>query len=138
MAKVTSKGTLLKVDIASTLTTVAQLLSCNGPSVEVQEVETPTLDASGASIPHSLTGWVQPGTVEFEIYWDPVLAVHLALTALLTTPAETDFSITYAAGTAMEFTGILKTLSPATAVGEFLKASGSIQLTGLATYPAAS
>ncbi|WP_437228767.1 hypothetical protein SH661x_001070 [Planctomicrobium sp. SH661] len=135
MGKVTSKGTTLKVKIASVYVPVAQLISLGGPEDEVQDTETPTLDQVGNEIAHDVTGWVEPGTVDFEIYWDPVLEVHQTLMAFKATPQVADWQNLYPVGTPMSYSAILKKLSPAAGVGEMLKASGSMQLTGLATYP---
>ncbi|HWL09551.1 MAG TPA: phage tail tube protein [Planctomicrobium sp.] len=137
MSKRSSKGTTLKIEIASVYTSVAQLISLNGPGPEVQDTETPTLDQVGNEIAHDVTGWVEPGTSDFEIYWDPLLTTHQTLTSLLGAPAVKNWQNQYPVGTPMSYSAILKSLTPAAGVGEMLKASGSMQLTGLATYPEA-
>ena len=131
MAKRSSKGSLLKLSIASIYTPVTHIISLNGPNSEVQEAETPTLDQTGAGIPHDITGWVEPGTSDFEAYWDPLLAIHQALKALLIVPAVKQWQQVYPVGSAITYDGILKSFGTSAAAGEMLKASGSIQLSDL-------
>lgn len=131
--KRSSKGCLLKLSIAGVYTTIAHMISLNGPSPEVEETATPTLDQPGAGIPHDITGWVEPGTSDFEIYWDPLLAVHQALMALRTAPAVKQWQQAWPVGAATNYDGILKSLGPSAGTGEMLKASGNIQLADLPT-----
>lgn len=132
MAKRSSKGALLKLSIASVYTTISQCISVNGPAHEVEEQATPTLDG-GAAISHDITGWVEPGTADFEVYWDPLLPVHQALTALTRSPAVKQWQQVWSVGDPVSYEGILKTFSPSASAGEMLKSSGSIQLTTLSS-----
>src|SRR5688572_12231797 len=86
MAIIRSKGTILKIEIASTLTAVAQLISLDLPEGAAETFEADTLDNANAGIPHKPTGRTEGGSVGFEGFLDPVLASFQALTDLLTTP----------------------------------------------------
>jgi hypothetical protein len=76
MAYVIGKGTLLKVDISSTLTTIPQVVSVTPPSLEMGNVETTHLTSTArenkATIP-------DPGEVSFSLEWDPANTVHQQL-----------------------------------------------------------
>ena len=79
MAKVKSKGTLLKVDISATLTTVAQLLSVTPPTFRSLDYGEFTLDQRGTGKERELSGYTETDAFEAEMYWDPDLAVHDAI-----------------------------------------------------------
>lgn len=129
------KGTNLQHEIASTLTTIAQVLSIDGPDPEVETFEADTLDNSGAGIPMKPTGRVSGGTVSFELFFDPALAGHQDLTDQITTPASTNWAIVFSDATSWEFAGVFKGLSPAVDLADGLKASGEIELDGIVSYP---
>jgi hypothetical protein len=131
MAKVICKGTILKQDISSTLTAVAQVSSISMSGAASETVESRTLDG-GAAIEHIATGYYEPGGCSFELEYDPALAGHSAITDTVHTPAETDWQITYAdAGTTThDFTaggaGFDITIDPA----NLLKATVNLKLSG--------
>lgn len=136
MTIIASKGTAIQLSIASVYTTISQTISIDAPSVEVQTFNATALD-SGVGMPKKPTGYVDGGTANGSGFFDPVLAVHQALTDLLTTPAVALWKILWsdAATTAWTFSGILKTFQPKADIGDGLKYDFSIELDGMVSYP---
>ena len=83
MAKLKTKGTVLEIASGTTYTAIAQVsgFSISGTATETAEVD--TLDAT-VGIPKMSTGRVGGGTVTYDIIFDPALAGHKTLTALVT------------------------------------------------------
>ena len=79
MAKVKCKGTVLQQEISSVFTAVAQVIS-----IDIGETKTETWDSTsldtGVGKTKSQTGYAEPGDVSFEIFFDPALAGHQAIT----------------------------------------------------------
>lgn len=137
MAKVKCKGTVLKMDISESLTAVAQVISLTLPDMESETTEVDTLDNTDAGIPYLSTGRTEGGSTSGELFLDPALAGHKAMLDLLETPAETDWSFTFADTGATEwlFAGAGFGFGGAVALPEALKGTFSIKLTGLPTFP---
>ena len=136
MAKVKVKGTVIKQEISSVLTAVAQIIEFSHSGAESETFDATTIDTSGAGKEYSQTGYSEGGSVDFSIFYDPALAGHQALTDLVTTPAECNFDITFAdtgatnctftaAGVGFGFTG---------AMSDGLKADLSLKLDQLFNY----
>ena len=136
MAKIKCKGTVLKQDIASTLTAVAQITSIDASGAEVETADVTTLDTTGAGKEYLNTGYTEGGSLDFELFFDPVLAGHQALTDDLTTPAERNYSITFAdaATTAWTFTAAGIGMGLTADMSDALKASFSVKLDQLFAY----
>ena len=83
MAKLKTKGTVLEIASGTTYTAIAQVsgFSISGTATETAEVD--TLDST-VGIPKMSTGRVGGGTVTYDINFDPALAGHKTLTALVT------------------------------------------------------
>ena len=83
MAKLKTKGTVLEIASGTTYTAIAQVsgFSISGTATETAEVD--TLDST-VGIPKMSTGRVGGGTVTYDIIFDPALAGHKTLTALVT------------------------------------------------------
>ncbi len=137
MAKVKCKGTVLKREIGSTLTAVAQVIGIDLPDMESQTYDSDTLDNASAGIPYESTGRTEGGSAGFDLFLDPALAGHTGLLALLTTPAEQDWSITFAdtGATVWTFTGAGFGFGGTVALGDGLKAKCKIKLDGLPAFP---
>ena len=137
MAQMVGKGCVLQVNIASTLTTIAQLISFEITGVEAETYEADTLDNSNAGIPYAPTGRVEGGSVNFEGFLDPVGATFQALTDLLLTPATTAFNITWtdAADTDLPFSVAGVSIGAAVVLNDGVKFSGSLKLNGQPTWP---
>ncbi len=137
MAKVKCKGTVLKQEIGSTLTAVAQVIGMDLPDMESGTYEADTLDNALAGIPYESTGRTEGGSAGFELFLDPALAGHQGLLDLLTTPADQDWSITFADTglTIWTFTGAGFSFGGTVALNDGLKAKCKIKLDGLPTFP---
>jgi len=136
MAKIKVKGTVIKQDIAATLTAVAQILEFSHSGAESETYDSSTVDSSGAGIEYSQTGRSEGGTFDFSIFLDPALTGHQALTDDITTPAERDYDITFAdtATTTQAFTAAGIGFGFTGAMSDGLKADISLKLDQLMTY----
>lgn len=137
MAIIKCKGTALKQSISSVYTTVAQVTSLDGPDMEAESFEADTLDNAVAGIPHKPTGRSEGGKVSGELFFDPLLAGHKSLLALLTTPVLQAWKIVFADNSVTEwtFTGAGFSLGIAVALKDGLKGKFSIKLDGLPMFP---
>lgn len=137
MAKVVTKGTVIKQTITTTLTAVAQCLDFSHGGVEVETFDASTLDTSGAGKEYAATGYVEGGSFDFTLFLDPNLAGHQAIMDDITTPTERNWSITFAdAGTTeatFDVAGVGMTISGA--MNDGLKADISLKLDQLMDYP---
>lgn len=136
MTKIASKGTALQLDIASTYTTIAQVMEITGPGPEVGRFAANALDGA-VGIEKVPTGYVDGGTVSWEMFFDPVAATHQALTDLITAPAVANWKEIWsdAAATEWPFAAILTKFEPKATVDDGLKASCEAELSGIVTYP---
>ena len=136
MAKIKSKGTVLKQDISGTLTAVAQILEVGHDGAESETYESTTLDTTGAGKEYDPTGYVEGGSVDFSIFYDPALAGHQALTDDLTTPAKRDYSVTFAdtGSTENTFTAAGIGFGFTASMNDGLKADISLKVDGLLSY----
>lgn len=137
MAKVKCKGTKLQQELATVLTDVAQVLSLEVSGAESETYDATALDTSGAGKEYAPTGYSEGGSVSGELFYDPALAGHQAITDLITTPAEQDWAIVFADADAtdMPFTGAGVGFDISVDMNDGLKASFSIKLDQLASYP---
>lgn len=136
MAKIASKGTLLKMEISSVFTTIAQVYELNAPPGDVQTFNSTDL-AGGVGMTHAVTGYVDTGELTASLFFDPTAATVKAMTAKITTPAENNFKVVWSDGSATEwgFAGIIRSLGPKATLQDALKADVRIQVSGLVTYP---
>lgn len=140
MAIVVCKGTILKHTVSSSLVAVAQIMSIDHSGAESTSFENKTLDG-GAAIPHTPTGYSEGGTVDFEIFMDPALAGHQSITDRITDPVLTtadrlwQISFKDAAVTTANFTMAGTGYGWAVDMDDGLKASISLKLDGIMTYP---
>lgn len=137
MAKIKCKGTALQQTISSTFVAVAQIVSLDKDNMESETYEADTLDNTDAGIPYAQTGRSEGGSLSGELFFDPALAGHQRLTALLTYPQEEAWKLIFAdAGlTEWPFTGAGFGLGVAVALNDGLKAPFSIKLSKLPTFP---
>jgi hypothetical protein len=136
MAKVKVKGSVVKQDIAATLTAVAQVIEFSTSGAESETYDATTLDTIGAGKEYAQTGYSEGGSFDFSIFLDPALAGHQALTDDITTPAERDYSVTFADSgtTAWTFTAAGIGLNVSGAMSDGLKADVSLKLDQLFDY----
>lgn len=129
-------GTLLKLTIASVLTTVANRVSLDGPSMEMGTAETTTLDSTVKTFRPTI---LDNGEISGSLYFDPQDPTHVAVKALLTAspPAAAVWNLIFADGTHLttySFSGILTKLEPnGMEVESNLGADFSIKVSGAIT-----
>ena len=132
MAKIKGKGTVLKQDVSG-LVAVAQIISLEMDGAESETYEADTLDNTSAGILYSQTGRSEGGSTSGELFWDPVLAGHQAMTDIIITPAETAWEIAFAdaATTLWSILGAGLSLGWSWVLNDGVKATFSIKHSGL-------
>ena len=93
--KIKSKGTALLMSIASVYTAVPQLKSLSITGEKSETFDANTLDGT-AHKTKAATGYVEPCTINADVFYDPQNAVHAAFIALIAAPTPTNFKVTYA------------------------------------------
>ena len=96
------KGVLIKVDIATVFTTIAQLLSVKPPKIKSEDFESKTLDQAGTFTPRELTGYNEADSWDAELFWSPDEAPHAKIWDNIVTPAKTNFKIVFVNAAASE------------------------------------
>lgn len=137
MAKITSKGTLLKKSISASYTTIAAIRRLTAPDAEVEVYDATALDSSTGR-EKKITGFVDGGKCSGELFFDPVATTHQELTDQINTPADGQLYKIFwsdAAVTEWPWTGCLTKFTPRAAVGEGLMADFEITVDGKVTYP---
>ena len=136
MAKHPCKGTVLEQELAMVFTAVAQVISLGQSGAESETFKDTTLDTVGAGHTYSPTGYSEPGSAEGELFYDPALAGHQAMTDLITTPAKQNWKLKFADPAVSEqpFTGAGFGFDQDVDMDDGLKASFSIKNTGLPTF----
>ena len=136
MTKIKTKGTVLKMDILTVATAIVQVTNIEGPDAEVGTYDSTALD-SGAGMETDVTGYVNGGTVTFDVFFDPVAVTHQALTDNITTPAVVGWDLVFAnAGTTTwPFDAVLTKFTPSVDMSDGLKASCECKLDGIVAYP---
>lgn len=94
MSKLKGKGTTLQQTISSVLTDVAQVTDIDVSGEASSDYDSLTLDG-GVYETKDLTGYSAGGTVKFGLFFDPALAGHQAIVALITTPATCVWKLKY-------------------------------------------
>lgn len=137
MSKIKSKGTALQQEVASAFVAIAQMISIDGPDMESETYEADTLDNTDAGIPYENTGRSEGGSLSGELFFDPALDGHQDLLDLLENPQEESWKLVFAddAETEWAFTGAGISFSPTVALNDGVKASVSIKLSKLPTFP---
>ncbi len=133
MAKIKGKGTVLKQSIASVLTPVAQVISLDISGIETETFECDTLDNTSAGILYQPTGRSEGGSTSGELFFDPALAGHQAMTDIIITPALTPWEIVFAdtATTPWSISGAGLSFGVAIVMNDGLKSSFEIKHSGL-------
>jgi predicted secreted protein len=78
------KGTELKIDFGSGLTTVGEVRSITGPNLQGAQVDVTNMDSAGR-LREFIAGLVDPGTLSFEVNYNPNYATHASILSDLTT-----------------------------------------------------
>jgi len=148
-----SKGSVLKIDVATVLTAVSEVISIDHDGAENEvisidhdgaENETfkfTNLNTTGAGHTYLSSGYTEPGNVNFELFFLPFNTGHQQITDHLTSPSTTvadqlDGSITFAdsLSTSMPFKIAGFSFGVSIAMDDGVKASVGMKLAGLATY----
>jgi len=87
MALVKCKGTSLAQEVGTVSTVIAQIISLDLPDFEAETYEADTLDNTDPGIPYEPTNRVEGGAIGGELFFDPALAGHQALLAILGDPS---------------------------------------------------
>jgi hypothetical protein len=136
MAIVKSKGSKLQHTVSASLVDIAQMLSMEHSGSGSETFESTTLDG-GVFKTFAPTGYSNPGQVSAEIFYDPALAGHQAITDLIATPATNAMKIIYAdtAATNQSFTSAGVEFGATVAMDDGLKASMTYTVTGDPGWP---
>lgn len=134
MAKLKGKGTVIQQTISSVLTDIAQLIDIDLSGEASLDFDSTTLDGVVFQT-KDLTGYANPGTVKASMFFDPALAGHVALVALISTPATCVFKLKYsdAGPSSLTYTGAGFGLDQKVAMGDGLKATMTMNRTGAPT-----
>lgn len=134
MAKLKGKGTVLQQTISSVLTDVAQVIDIALDGEETEEYDARTLD-TGVYLETELTGHTAPGTAKFNAFFDPALAGHQAIIALLTTPAKCVWKLKYsdAGPSSLTYTSCKLGVSQSIVGNDGVKCAVSMSRTGAPT-----
>lgn len=141
MAIIIGKGSVFQIEVASTLTAIAQLISIDLPEHEAETFEADTLDNSSVGIPYKATGRVEGGSVGIEGFLDPVLASFQIITDLLNDPTlattgdGAKIIFADAATTEWAFTIAGVSISGTVALNDGVKFTSTIKLDGAITFP---
>lgn len=136
MSIVKCKGTKLQHTVSASLVDIAQILSIEHSGSGSESFESTTLDG-GVFKTFAPTGYSNPGEVSAEIFYDPALAGHQAVTDLIATPATNAMKIIYAdtAATNQAFTSAGVQFGATVAMDDGLKASLTYTVTGDPGWP---
>jgi hypothetical protein len=86
MARVPGKGTLFRLTISSTLTTIGQVIELDSANDETETFDGDYLDNTDEEIPVQHTGRVSRGDISGTMFYDPDLATHQFITDILEDP----------------------------------------------------
>jgi hypothetical protein len=136
-----SKGSVLKIDVATVLTAVSEVISIDHDGAENETFKYSTLDQSGAGHLYLSSGYTEPGNVNTELMFLPTNSGHQQVTDHLTTPSTTaatqlDGEITFADGssTTMPFKIAGFSFGVSIAMDDGVKASVGMKVSGVPTY----
>ena len=136
MSIVKCKGTKLQHTVSASLVDIAQILSIEHSGSGSETFESTTLDG-GVYKTFAPTGYSNPGQVSAEIFYDPALVGHQAITDLIATPATNAMKMIYAdtAATNQAFTSAGVEFGATVAMDDGLKASITYTVTGDPGWP---
>lgn len=136
MAKIACKGTKFQQTISAALVDVAQLISMNLSGAQSKTYEGTSLDTDVWE-EYPVTGYSDGGSFGAELFYDPALAGHQALTDRLGVPAVGAYKVIYSdsANTQQPFNAGGITFGVTVAMGDGLKASIDLKITGDPGFP---
>lgn len=95
MAKIQSKGTIFKIEIATVMTAVAQLTDISMSGAEVETFDATTLDQTGVGKLLGQTGYSESGELSISGFFDPDNGQQAEMVKYINSPIEFDVSITF-------------------------------------------
>lgn len=138
MAKYPSKGVVFNVEIASTMTAVAQIIELDVGSQDPESFECRTLDG-GAGVGYDPTGYVMQGDVTGTFFYDPGAATHQFIASRSQAPGtktDCEIDLTDAGPTTLTFTAATIGLNGlAVRMNDGLKSGFTCKPDGLVTFP---
>ena len=136
MAHSAAKGTVLKITVGTVLTTIAQVISIDGPDAESLTFPHDTLDNAAHAIPYMVSKSTEGGSFSGELFFDPVHTTHQEITDHITTNATEAMSIIWSdvAPTTWTFNGVGFSFAPSAALGDGLKATFAVKVEGVVGY----
>ena len=134
MSKIVSKGTIIKQTVSCSLMAVAQVISAEHSGAETETYKSTTLDTTGSGHEYAPTGYAEGGSIDFELFYDPGLSGHQAITDDITTPVERAWSITFSDSTASTFNVAGIGFGFSIDMADATKGSVSLKLDQLLTY----
>lgn len=134
MAKLKGKGSTLQQTISSTLTDVAQVTDVDVTGEASLDYDSTTLDGAVYET-KDLTGYTSPGQVKAGLLFDPALAGHAAIVALMTTPATCVWKLKYsdAGPSSLTYTSVGVGLDQKIVAKDGLRATLTMNRTGAPT-----
>lgn len=137
-----SFGTTLEVDESGTYQAIAHLEEVNSPDTEVQLTDNPDLDQANGWMTRMVTGIVDPGTQQFNGFFDPAAEGQDTLLSLRDAPAtdptvdptgfKTKWAKSGAAGT-WTYTAFVTKFNVKAALADALKFTCTLALSGVIT-----
>jgi len=94
LEKVKSRGTIVLQYVSAAYVAMAGLQSVDISGEKSETNDTTTLDG-GAYKTKDPTGYVEPPTIKLSGLYDPAHATYTAFATLVSTPAATNFKVTY-------------------------------------------
>jgi hypothetical protein len=103
------------------------------PSWKSTDYESKAIDQSAVGVPRDLDGYADGGEFSATFWWDPTIASHAAVLALITTPTKGIWENVLTCGTPnkIDFTSAGLQLSPKIDMGKGLQAEVKGNLDGL-------
>lgn len=126
-------GTILQVQISAVYTAIPQVMNVTPPQIEMGDVETTHLGSTGRERCATI---IDPGTVKFDLEFNPANSVHMQLWTFAQAGTEVNWKVILPDSGACEvgFVGFIKNFGvDAIEVGGVVKIPVTVQVTGLPT-----
>lgn len=129
MSKIKGKGTAIQHTVAMSLTAIAQVNSIEHSGSGSETYKSTSLD-TGVHHTYDQTGYSEPGQVTCELFYDPALAGHQAITDLIATPADNAMKIIYSDSSEQAFTAAGVQFGATVVMDDGVKGSVTYQVDG--------
>lgn len=132
MTKLASCGTRFQASISGTYTTIAQLTNLNGAGSTTTMLDGRVLEVC---TPSKIPDAIENEDVTFEVLYDPDDSGHQYLITAQQDRSLEAFKILWPDDNACTFSGYVSGFSPGAAVGDFVKATFTVSISGSITFP---